>query len=187
MNAINTEELFIFNKMTFGDKEAFRFFFDKYYTDLCNLVNIYLHDSDTSEEIVQDVFIYFWEKKKEIQVSTSVKFYLVKAAKNKCLNHLRNQKNRTQILSKIQSTQKEKFDLPLVKIDEKLIREAIEVSVNTLPEKCREIYRLNRENELSYKEIADELGISVKTVDNQMGKALKRLRELLKPFYNDFL
>ena len=59
----NNEEQFIFSRMVEGDKEAYRFFFEKYYTDLCNLVNIYIHDEVMAEEIVQDIYIYFWEKK----------------------------------------------------------------------------------------------------------------------------
>ena len=70
---INDEELFIFNRVVDGDKEAFRFFFEKYYPDLCNLVNIYVHDAVASEEIVQDIFIYLWEKKETIKISSSVK------------------------------------------------------------------------------------------------------------------
>ncbi|MBL7969870.1 MAG: hypothetical protein JNK09_22905 [Prolixibacteraceae bacterium] len=63
---IKEEETYIFNRMVAGNKEAFRFFFERYYADLCNLVHIYLHDPVISEEIVLDIFIYLWEKKEKI-------------------------------------------------------------------------------------------------------------------------
>jgi RNA polymerase sigma-70 factor (ECF subfamily) len=185
MEIKNLEELFIFNRMVEGDKEAFRFFFDKYYSDLCNLVNIYLHNQVISEEIVQDVYIYFWERKGKIKIESSVKSYLLKASKHKSLNYLRNEKNKLNILEKLSKVTNSSPDIPDNIMDASQIREVIEKSVNSLPERCRQVYVLSKEKNLSYKEIANELGISVKTVENQMVKALKKLRELLRPYYND--
>jgi RNA polymerase sigma-70 factor, ECF subfamily len=185
MNNKNYEELFIFNRMAEGDKEAFRFFFEKYYTNLCNLVNIYIHDPVISEEIVQDIYIYFWEKKKDISIETSVRSYLFRASKNKSLNYIRNKKTKLAIQKRLMKMSYADHEMPDKIMDAAQLREIIETSVNTLPEKCREIYILGKENNLSYNEIAKELDISVKTVENQMGKALKKLRELLMPYYRE--
>jgi RNA polymerase sigma-70 factor, ECF subfamily len=185
MNKKNYEELFIFNRMAEGDKEAFRFFFEKYYTGLCNLVNIYIHDPVMSEEIVQDIYIYFWERKKDISIETSVRSYLFRASKNKSLNYIRNEKTKLAIQERLMKMSYTDHEMPDKILDAAQLREIIETSVNTLPKKCREIYILGKEKNFSYNEIAKELDISVKTVENQMGKALKKLRELLMPYYRE--
>lgn len=181
----NNEEQFIFSRMINGDKEAFRFFFEKYYADLCNLVNIYVHDEVMAEEIVQDIYIYFWEKKEKIQIESSVKAYLLRASKNKSLNFLRNEKTRLSIHEKIREASETVYEMPANALDAAQLRNLIENAVKSLPEKCREIYRLAKEKDLSYKEIAEQLDISVKTVENQMCIALKKLRDQLRPYYND--
>lgn len=181
----NNEEQFIFNRMVDGDKEAFRFFYEKYYTDLCNFVNIYVHDEAMAEEIVQDIYIYFWEKKGKIQIESSVKAYLLRASKNKSLNFLRNEKTRMNIHLKIREASETVYEMHTNVLDAGQLRVIIENAVKNLPEKCGVIYRLAKEKELSYKEIADQLDISVKTVENQMGIAIKKLRDQLRPYYND--
>jgi len=185
MNKKNDEEQFIFNRMAEGDKEAFRFFFEKYYSDLCNLVNIYIHNQFISEELVQDIYVYFWEKREKINIETSVKSYLFRASKNRCLNYLRNEKTKLNIHTKLSKDRDTTYELPENYIDAEKLEILIKNAVDTLPERCRNIYNLSREKELSYKEISNELKISVKTVENQMSIALKRLREFLRPYYDD--
>lgn len=182
---ISDEELFVFNKMVEGDKEAFRFFFEKYYPDLCNLVNLYLHDPVMAEEIVQDIFIYLWEKKENIKIESSLKSYLLRASKNRSLNYIRNEKTKLNIHNKLADFDKGTIEMPDSVMDSNQLREIINAAIDSLPERCREIYILGKERSMSYKEISEELGISVKTVEAQMGKALKKLREQLRPYYND--
>jgi len=181
----NNEELFIFSRMVNGDKKAFRFFFDKYYTCLCNFANTYIRDPDMSEEIVQGIYVYFWENREKISIEISVESYLLRAAKYKSLNYIRNNKIREAIHEKLYEFAETNYEMPVNVISTSQLREIIERSVNSLPERCREIYILGKEKNLTYKEIASELNISVKTVENQMGKALKRLREMLKPYYKE--
>lgn len=183
----NDEEIFIFGRMVEEDAEAFHFFFEKYYTDLCNFINFYLNDSVAAEDVVQDVYVDLWKKKKEIHIETSVKSYLLKASRNKSLNYMRDEKVRLNILARLgkeAEASSENFEDAL---ENSQLQEIIEKAVESLPEKCREIYLLSRDQKLTYKEIADKLGISIKTVENQMGNALKKLRELLKPYYEDML
>lgn len=182
---MQNEELFIFNRMVEGDKEAFRFFFEKYYTDLCNMVNIYLHDPMVSEEIVQDVFIYLWERKEEMNIESSVKSYLLRASKNKSLNHIRNEKNKLAIHNRLANFSGSAVEMPDSVMDSNQLRKVIGAAIDSLPDRCREVYILGKERNLSYKEISAELGISVKTVEVQMGRALRKLREQLKPYYKD--
>lgn len=185
MKNINDEERFIFQRMVEGDKGAFRFFFEKYYTDLCNFVNIYLNDPITTEDIVQDIYVYFWNKKENIHIETSVKSYLLKASKNKSLNYLRDEKARLVIQNKLAEESETSYEIPVISEDNHRLQEIIKKAVESLPEKCREIYILSKEKKLTYNEISKELGISVKTVENQMGNALKKLREFLRPYHDD--
>ncbi len=185
MKNINDEERFIFQRMAEGDEEAFRFFFEKYYTDLCNFVNIYLNDPITAEDIVQDIYVYFWNKKENIRIETSVKSYLLKASKNKTLNYLRDEKARLVIQNKLAEESETSYEIPVISEDNHRLQEIVRMAVESLPKKCREIYILSKEKKLTYKEISNELGISTKTVENQMGIALKKLRELLKPYYEE--
>lgn len=182
---IGDEELFVFRRMVEGDKEAFRFFFEKYYPDLCNLVNLYLHDSMMSEEIVQDIFVQLWEKKEKIKIETSVKSYLLRATKNRSLNYIRNEKTKVDILSKIANVNRMPNEMPDGVMDANQLREIVNAAIDSLPDRCRQIYILGKEKSLSYKEISEELGISVKTVEVHMSNALKKLREKLKPHYSD--
>ena len=182
---IKDEELFIFNRMAEGDKDAFRFFFEKYYPDLCNLVNLYLHDSMMSEEIVQDIFIYLWEKKDTLKINSSVKSYLLRASKNRSMNYIRNEKTKLAIHNKLTETDYNSYEMPDSVLDANQLRDIINAAIDSLPERCREVYILGKEKNLSYEEISGELGITVKTVEVQMGKALKRLREQLRPYYQD--
>ena len=138
-----------------------------------------------SEEIVQDIFIYLWEKKEKIKIESSVKAYLLRASKNRSLNFIRNEKTKLEIHNELFDKNKTVTEMPDSVMDTNQLREVINSAINNLPEKCREIYILGKEKNLSYKEISEELGISVKTVEAQMGKALRKLREQLRPYYKD--
>jgi len=166
-----------------GDINSFKYFFDRYYNDLCNFVNIYLHDQILSEEIVQDIFVYFWENREKLQINISVKSYLFSASKFKSLNLIRDQKNQKKIAEKIGQTEQTLiFESGESYIDTEEFKRILNVAIEQLPPKCREIFLLAKQEELSNKAIAEQLGISVKTVENQMTIALKKLREFLLPY-----
>lgn len=132
----------------------------------------YLSDKDQAEELVQDVFTNVWVKAESITINTSAKSYLFTATRNACLNFLKHQKfenayaeHHVRALSHSQSE---------VEYDELVSR--LETAMQKIPEKCRAIFEMNRFEGKRYKEIAEELNLSLKTVENQMGKALKILR-----------
>lgn len=180
---LSIEELFIIKKMIEGDVDSFKYFFDRYYNDLCNFVNIYLHDPVLSEEIVQDIFVYFWENKGKLKINTSVKSYLYSASKFKSLNLLRDTKNQKRIVKNLGKTEQiQKTELADSEIDVEEFKKILDAAIDQLAPKCREIFLLSKQEERSNKEIADRLGISIKTVENQMTIALKKLREYLNPF-----
>jgi RNA polymerase sigma-70 factor, ECF subfamily len=182
---ISKEELFILKRMIEGDENAFKYFFETYYDDLCNFVNSYVRDETLSEDIVQNIYIYLWEKKNYLSPDCSIKSYLYAASKNKSLNHLRNEKNKNRILSDLFSQTKlesqNKSDLFLEYED---LKKIVLSAINYLPTRCKVIYQLSRNEGLSNKEIAERLGISIKTVENQMSIAMRKIRDYLQPYFD---
>lgn len=181
------EEQHMLEEFIEGDESAFNDFFETYYTDLCNFVNAYIRNESVSEDIVQDVFVYIWKNRTNLIITHSLKHYLFTSAKNKSLNYLRNLRTR---LSKEQQaiveyetvTEQTEKDIALKEL-QLLLNQAIE----NLPPKCREIYLLSRDEELSNKDISEKLGISVKTVENQMTIALRKIREALQCYQHEMI
>lgn len=179
----NNDELFIVRKMMEGDREAFKYFFDKYYTHLCNFVLLYVKDSVLAEEVVQDIFVYFWESKHKLNINTSVQSYLFSASKFKSLNLIRDKRNHAKAIAHMQGTTNSSdfldenvFDSP------EELEQILSNSIAQLPERCRMVFILSKNEKMTNNEIASQLGISVKTVENQMTIALKKLRETLMPY-----
>lgn len=137
---------------------------------------------DASKEIVQDAFVTLWEKKDMIQEDKSVKSYLFVAVKNKCLNQLRGEKKFLSNLIELENLEGLSINSFTDSVETKEIRKAIDAAIESLPEKCKEIFLLSRNEQLKYHEIAERLGLSVKTVETQMSRALAVLREHLKEF-----
>ncbi|MCK9618614.1 MAG: RNA polymerase sigma-70 factor [Lentimicrobiaceae bacterium] len=178
-----SDELFIFERMAEGDQRALRYFFDKYYDSLCNYVNLYIRNRSVSEDLVQDIFIYFWEKRGNLKLETSVKSYLFRASRNKYLNYFRDEKCHHTIEMEVSSKSEIYANSNDNTLDLKQLEEVINTSINNLAPRCREVYLLHKNDDLSYKEIAFKMNLSVKTVENQMTIALKKLREQLAPYY----
>ncbi len=177
------EELFIVQKMIEGDMDAFKYFFEKYYADLCNFVNIYVNDRILAEEIVQDIFVYFWENKAQLRLNHSVKAYLFNASKYRSLNEIRNKNTRDRIHTELAksnfynvSEDNDNF------FDPEKFQETLSKALEQLPAKCKEIFILSKHENLSNKDIALKLNISIKTVENQMTIAFKKLRAFLEPY-----
>ncbi|MGV8134019.1 MAG: RNA polymerase sigma-70 factor [Mangrovibacterium sp.] len=180
---INKDELFIAQKMIEGDRNAFRYFFEKYYTDLCNFVNLYVHDTVLAEEIVEDIFVYFWENKEHLRLTHSVKSYLFSASKYRSLNEIRNQNTRKRILQGLKITNvDDQANHEEFYLDTEEFRSVLNAAIEDLPPKCKEIFLLCKVKNLSHREIAEKLNISAKTVENQITIALKKLRTSLAPY-----
>lgn len=166
-----------------GDMDSFKYFFNKYYNDLCNFVNIYLHDQVLSEEIVQDIFVYFWENKEKLQINTSVKAYLFSVSKFKSLNLLRDTHNRKRIAGDlIKSESLFTNDEMDCWIDTEEFKKILDAAIDQLAPRCRKIFLMSKNEELSNKQIAERLNISIKTVENQITIALKKMRDYLSPY-----
>ncbi|MFT3825112.1 MAG: RNA polymerase sigma-70 factor [Chitinophagaceae bacterium] len=159
---------------------SFRQDFHQYYTTLCQYAYTILKDADLSEDVVQEVFLRVWEKKQDLIGTKELRFYLFTAVRNNCLTALeKGNKYATTSLNgnDVAAEQQEYFpEKGNGKTYEQLLAEAL----NQLPPKCREVFILSRMSKLTYQQIGDTLGISVKTVENQMGKALRILRSFVK-------
>jgi len=146
--------------------KTFEEIFQQFYSPLCNYATKIINDDTTSEDIVQHLFIQLWENKK-LESADNPERYLLRATKFKCIDYLRSKKNTNETLPD---------ELPdLIQVEPLLHYYA-----SKLPPKTREVFLLSRNSGLTYKEIAEEMNISVKTVENQMGRALRKMRELLK-------
>lgn len=154
---------------------------------MCYFAQKYVKDFETAKEIVQDAFITLWEKRETIEMDRPVKSYLTMVIHNKCSNYLRdNRKFDPYILDIVNLLDVPEYESSDILIANEL-KIKIEASISELPEKCREIFVLNRYENLKYREIADKLQISVKTVETQMSKALQHMRIRLAEFISVFL
>lgn len=163
------------------NKDLFEKLFKEHFVHLCNFAQNYVSDLDDAKEIVQDVFINLWTKRETITSDKSVKSYLFTSVKNRCFNFIRDNKKFRSYVLDIDIAD---YEVPFENdpFSESELQTKINKTINKLPEKCRQVFKLSRVEELKYKEIADKLNISVKTVEAQMSKALKVLREELKEY-----
>lgn len=169
----------IFQRIKEGDEEAFSRLFDGYYVALCFFAAKYLGDMDLSRSRVQQVFVDLWVKREKIDISSSVKSYLYRSVKNRCIDYLRKERITSKTSESVENINQIPFrDL----VEEAELKKRLNSVINQLPEKCREIFLLCRFEGLKYAEIAQKLNISVKTVEMQMGIALKRLRNNLSDY-----
>jgi len=179
MNQTEDKELYL--KLREGDERAFQAMFLKYYPAMCNFARQYLNDHELAEETAQDMFVKIWEKRASLNIETSVKHYFFRSIRNHCLNQIRHEKIKKQYAKVVLESSHQDINPDQYYLEVDLI-ERIEKCIESLPPKRKEIFRLSREQGMKYKEIADTLAISVKTVEAQMGLALKHLRDELKDF-----
>jgi RNA polymerase sigma-70 factor, ECF subfamily len=168
--------------MTNLDERTLEVLFKDHFTGLCQFAMGYVKDYEAAKEIVQDAFVNLWEKRETIDLSKPVKSYLSTSVRNKCLNYLRDHKKFSTDLLALENISLEAMFSQPDKLVESDIRAQIAGAMDELPEKCREIFRLSRYQNMKYQQIADELQISVKTVETQMSKALQHMRQRLAEY-----
>ena len=163
----------LLQKICQGNEGAFTIVFDRYYSLLCYYADKFVHDLDESRSLVQQVFVDLWIKRNKLLIKHSLKAYLFKSVHNSSLDFLKHRL----VESKYVNQENHEFEID----DRDLIEEAelnarLNAAIEGLPEKCRQIFTLCRFDELKYGEIAQRLGISIKTVEMQMGIAIKKLK-----------
>jgi RNA polymerase sigma-70 factor (ECF subfamily) len=161
------------------DENAFEQVFKMYYKNLHAYVCTILKEETYAEEIVQQVFFKLWERAENISITSSVAAYLYRAVHNESLNHLKHQKVKNAHRLHVAYSMKDAAEAAPKTLQAKELERRIQLALNELPEQCRTIFQMSRFEEMKYREIAEQLRISVKTVENQIGKALKILREQL--------
>ena len=168
--------------LTKRDEAAFEQVFKSHFKNLHAYAYAILKDEDEAEEVVQQVFFKLWERSHNLTFSGSIAAYLYRAVHNESLNVLKHQKIKTGHQLHIAYSMKNKSEHIHGKIHEKQLENKLRDALNELPEQCRTVFQLSRFEDMKYREIADKLEISVKTVENHMGKALKFLRTKLVDF-----
>lgn len=166
-----------------GSEQAFETLFKKYYQLLLKVALFLMNDREAAEELVHDVFLNVWEKRSNINPDASFKNYLITATRNRCFNHLKAKKATVSIDDENWTEEPIAATFTESPLHVKEMGAAIEKAVNALPEQCRIIFQLSRHESMSYKEIAEALDIAPKTVENQIGRALKTLRIELQDFF----
>lgn len=163
-----------------GDIFAFKMVFVAYYEPLCHFAYGYTRRPDISEELVQDVFTHVWEHRKDWNPD-NMNAWLYKAVRNRALDYLKHEK----VVEKHMLEAWEMHGKEVTQdstIDERDFNDAVNQTIRELPERCRTTFKLHRQEGLTYSEIAEIMGVSVKTVETQMSKALNLLRDRLRRF-----
>ena len=164
------------------NKVEFEQLFKSHYAHLCNFARQYVHDEDSAQDICQKVFVKLWEKRGHMDPRQSLKSYLFTAVKNRCLNHIRDHKK---YRSRFLDVDCGDIEVAVVDVDrfaETALQEKIDAVLASLPPKCRLVFEMSRFEEKKYREIAEELNVSQKTVEAHMTKAMKIFRTALAPF-----
>jgi RNA polymerase sigma-70 factor (ECF subfamily) len=169
-----------------GDVVAFEELYRQYYIFLCLIAEHIVRNPSDAEEIVSDVFVKLWNIRGRIEIRTSIKPYLVKAVYNTSLNFLERSKISNKLTDYLDNSDYKLLawnsDYPLGQLYEKEIMDILNHGIDMLPDACRQIFVLSRNEDMKYSDIADKLGISVNTVKTQMKIALSRLRKILKDY-----
>jgi RNA polymerase sigma-70 factor, ECF subfamily len=172
----------LFETLKAGDETAFEMLFRTYYQPLCNYAYTFVQDHDNAEEIVQSTFLQVWEKREVLEIRTGVKPYLYAMVRNACLNVIKHEKVKQQHAAMELATGERSVESVSRTVMASELEARIYRAMEALPEQCRLVFKLSRFEELKYTEIAEQLGISIKTVENHMGKALRIMREQLKDY-----
>ena len=181
-NAADHAEAEIITRLQQGSEKAFESIFNRYHVELFRFALKYVQIQPLAEDIVHDVLLYLWEHRYDLTVTTSLKSYLYASVKHRSLDYLKSQYakqvHESDIPEALPAATQADSAVQLLQLNE-----AVQQAVGQLPTKCRAIYMLSRDAELTYKEISQQLNISPKTVEAQMGIALQKLRKYLQTYW----
>jgi RNA polymerase sigma-70 factor (ECF subfamily) len=174
---LDSEEINIFNRIKNDDKQAFNILFEEYYGRLCEFSYRIIANKQLSEEIVADVFAKIWIKRHRIEITGSIRAYLFQSTKNTTLSYLRKRKKETVNIEDLVNFQFKDESNPEKELIKNENLKSYENILSIIPEKSRAVFIMHRFDRLKYREISAILGISQKTVEKHMGKAIKLMRE----------
>jgi len=175
----DTSERSLQDRIRAGDENAFDTVFRSHYAHLVRMAESVLRERALAEEVAQEVMLELWRRRESLQVEQTLRAYLLRATRNRALNHVRHQRivAREAAIAAIDSPSAPSAEDEMIGTE---LEQAVHAAIEALPEKCREVFQLSREQGLKYAEIAVTLEISVKTVEKRMGQALAELRDRLE-------
>ena len=176
--SLSSEDELLISGLKQGEEHFYRLLFDTYYNPLVVFANRMLLDIDLSRSVVQDVFVMLYDKREDIVIHTNLNAHLYQSVKNRCLNYIKRDKMKSghhQIILERFDT----FQQPSNTLEYNELQSLIDSTVDSLPDQCRRIFRMSRNEGVTNQEIAEMLDISKRTVETQISKALKKLREEL--------
>lgn len=175
------DEQTVLQRLRSDDRQVLRQIFEAHYASVCTVIRRFIADPGLVEDLAQEVFVRFWEKRHRIEINSNLPAYIRRMAVNEALAYLR-KKNRfapDELPQQLPHHTTAGADQALEASE---LQAAIRQAINSLPPRCKLIFQLSRFEDLTYREIAQKLDISEKTVENQMGKALKNLRDQLRQY-----
>jgi RNA polymerase sigma-70 factor (ECF subfamily) len=180
------QELQCFERMRTGDEAAFETLFRTYVRPLCAFAYSYVGSKATAQEIVQELFCRIWERRDTLEMPRSVYAYLFSATRNRSINHLRNRRVQQAFVNRTLDVELRREAHPSAPQEQELeaqaLADALARALDELPSRCREVFNLTRDQQLTYAQVAETLQISPKTVEIHMGRALALLRQKLRPW-----
>ena len=179
MTVVGDPGLDLLARIARGDRGAFEQLFREHYAGLVRFGEGLLRSRELAEDTVQEVLLNLWRQRETVRIDDSVKAYLYRAVRNRSLNQIRNERVRREAAPQIVRESRGSAEAGDAAVLSTELEEAIRGAIAELPPRCREVFELSRVRGLKYQEIAETLGISIKTVETQMGRALRSLRERL--------
>ncbi|MCI0523500.1 MAG: RNA polymerase sigma-70 factor [Bacteroidales bacterium] len=169
----------IIRRIRQGDKQEFETLFRSSYVSLVRYAQTILKDHDTSEEIVQELFFRLWQDRENLKIESSLKGYLFRSVHNRSLHHIEHRKVIDRHAGEVAAGAETVSEPVTEAIYYKELQTRVALVLDRLPERCSEIFRMSRFEGMKYSEIAERLSVSLKTVEANMGKALKEFRKVL--------
>jgi RNA polymerase sigma-70 factor (ECF subfamily) len=188
-NGRNDDDKALLIGLQVGGEKDFELVFNTYYRCLLGFIKEYLPDLDIARDIVQETFITLWERKDLLNADTNLRAYLFTIARNKSLNHIKRiqleKRTSSGTASRLAAEQLNYYalkDESALRVYQSEFEKLVAEGIDTLPEQCRKVFNLSRRGYLKNQQIADELNISVKTVESHLTKSLKILRKKLAAY-----
>lgn len=176
----NLDDLALLSRVADDDQSAYQQLFEAYYDRLLRIAELLTHSHELAEEVVSDVFIALWRRRKELGTIDNLRLYLYVAVRNTAMNYLRKMnRSATVSLDQVDPGLRDPFVNPEQAYVSKEMHQRVRRAVESLPPRCRMVYKLVKEDGLSYKEAAELLNLSVSTVDNQLVLAIRKISQAL--------
>jgi RNA polymerase sigma-70 factor, ECF subfamily len=174
----------LFVRLATGDEAAYATLFRLWYAPLVRVATYVTHDTMVAEELVQDVWLEVWRRRESLTLDLEPRRYLTRATRNRALNHVRKQSVAAKAALLDDADELSPATAP-AQVDAKDLERALAAAVEQLPPRCRAVFELSRRHYMSHAQVADALDIAPKTVENQLGKAMKILRVALAAWLPD--